>query len=317
MSNYLNRKASAVQKIGILIITICLIASIPIAIGQVSNNSENLNDSELLNNSNNSIETQKTGVDEFGQYAELNESDNLTFFLDKNFDENIEEQNISNESEYSDVPQLSGELLTIEDNQTNQTNFYFEMVDKPNDTQEVSVQLSEIEQGTIFLDLPVNMYQTVTITNTGDEKSTFTINLWDYPEQLPYKYLSESKSIKIYSDDELVSEQPIILTELEPAESKEFTIIYEFEPVHKELNCDTKRISDLLPIDAEIIESDIDVNTVLSKECNVRIYHDGPVHYFDVDVYLDDKDSDNIKSIYYVEGEQYLEVTNNSIVLPE
>ncbi|MCK5107310.1 MAG: hypothetical protein KAQ83_01150, partial [Nanoarchaeota archaeon] len=85
----------------------------------------------------------------------------------------------------------------------------------------------------------------------------------------------------------------------------------------KEIIKKDKTIMDLLPEQAKVISSDIPVDTIVNEGYNIRIYHEGPLHYFDINVPIDEIDQDEIKSMYFVEGDEYLLMEDGMVVLPK
>ena len=148
---------------------------------------------------------------------------------------------------------------------------------------------------------PVVVYQEMTIKNNGNKTINSTINLANYPTRVPEVYLDEYVSLAITLDGKIQSANQFVPVIVPPYTTKEYLIEYEFVPIYKEITCDEKTIEDLLPKDALILPSDVPPETVIEKTCNVKIHHEGDIHYYNVKVDLNEFSEDEIKSIYYVE----------------
>jgi hypothetical protein len=180
---------------------------------------------------------------------------------------------------------------------------------------DLNVELGTIHQLEVTIGEPVIMYQELKITNTNNQTINASILLSDYPEQLPEVYLNEYVSLSITSEGEMHSAQPVLPISLGPYQSKEYILEYEFVPVYKEVLCEEITIQDYLPEDSQILPSSLPPETVIEKKCNVRIHHDGEIHYYNVEVSLEELEGEKINSIYYVEEDQYLKLENGVISL--
>lgn len=246
-----------------------------------------------------SLGPQRFGVggDELGLYYELN---------DTSFGEEEGEDNESS---------LAGELLVQQDDFSDVPGFYVrldDLVDGLGIEEGLIIDFSEAIQDEIQPGMKVDVRQTLTVTNTNDETKSLNLNLYNYPE----KALLGADSIAIMIGQEIYSEQPMLFTELGPFESKEFTINYEFPPVEKNINCRVRRISDMIPSDAIVTRNDLPFDTVIGDVCDVKISHSGKRHYFDIILPLEGMDPERIKSVYYVEGGEYLEIMGQTVMLP-
>lgn len=179
----------------------------------------------------------------------------------------------------------------------------------------LNVEIGTIHQLQVTLGEPVIMYQELHITNTNNKTINSTISLSNYPDKIPAVYLDEYVSLSISSVGKLQSAQPIIPVTLGPYQSKDYILEYEFVPVYKNVTCKEITILDYLPEDAIILPSSLPPETVIEKNCNVKIHHEGDIHYYNVEVTLEEFDGEKIERIYYVEGDEYLKLENGVISL--
>ena len=179
----------------------------------------------------------------------------------------------------------------------------------------LNVDLGAIHQLDVTIGEPVVMYQEMTVKNTGNKTINTTISLENYPDIIPEVYLEEYLSLTVTSDGTTHSINSVIPVVLAPYQSKDYILEYEFVPVYKDIECNETTIQDYLPEDAVILPSTLPPETVIEKKCNVKIHHDGDIHYYNVEVTLEELEGQKINSIYYVEGDQYLKLENGVISL--
>lgn len=181
----------------------------------------------------------------------------------------------------------------------------------------LEVTLGTIHQLEVEIGEPVLMYQELTIKNPRNETINATISLLDYPEMIPEVYLDEYVSLTISSEGEMHSAQPVLPVIISPYSMKEYILEYEFLPVYKDVDCVETTIQDLLPTDALVLPSTLPPETVIEKKCNVKIHHEGEIHYYNVEVTLEELEGEKINSIYYIEGDTYLKLKDGVISLAE
>jgi len=179
----------------------------------------------------------------------------------------------------------------------------------------LNVEFGMIHQLEVTIGEPVKMYQELTITNQGNVTANTSLALSDYPDVIPEVYLDEYVSLAITSDGSVHSVQPFLPVILAPYQTKEYVLEYTFVPVYKNVTCKETTIKDYLPEDAVILPSTLPPETVIEKKCNVKIHHDGKIHYYNVQVSLEELEGEKINSIYYVEGDSYLKLKDGVISL--
>ncbi|MBN1175379.1 hypothetical protein JXA48_01925 [Candidatus Woesearchaeota archaeon] len=182
-------------------------------------------------------------------------------------------------------------------------------------TNSLDVQIGTIHQLQVTIGEPVIMYQEIHVSNIKNKTINSTIVLSDYPDLIPEVYLNEYISLSISSVGTIQSAQPVLPIVLGPYQSKDFILEYEFVPVYKDVICKETTIQDYLPEDAIILPSSLPPETVIEKKCNVKIHHDGDIHYYNIEITLEEFEGEQIKSIYYVEGDEYLKLENGVISL--
>jgi len=221
---------------------------------------------------------------------------------------------IDPEEVYEDNNQtiLKGDVVEIINAENNFSEFYIELDELTELDNDYDIEFSDIVQQNIFVETPVYLNQKIILTNEYDYGTEVTVNLWNHQEIL----LLGADSVEIFLKDELISEQPIFKLNLDSLEETELEIIYKYPPVKKEVTFIEETILDLLPKQARVIDSDISTSTIISKKVNIKVYHEGPIHYFDINVPVDELDKDEIKSIYFVEGDEYLSKDADLIMLP-
>ena len=254
-------------------------------------------------------------VEEISLYRELNGG--LYYDLEDHID-NEPLDNSQVEQAILQTP-LEGEIYTTTDNKTNFTSFYvelgdFEEIENLDQEKDFEIELLDVEQNIIIPGLPTTLYQKIIITNLKDEQVLASVNLWNYAKDL----ILNAVSIKVLSTDaDLLSEQPMISLNLEPFEIKELIIVYEYPMVVKEIICEEKTLNDFLPVDAQLVRTEIPLNTIVDSHCSIKVYYDESLSDYEISIDLDDISEKLIKSIYYVEENRYLNVTDNLINLAE
>ncbi|MFH1590897.1 MAG: hypothetical protein ABIC95_03130 [archaeon] len=210
-----------------------------------------------------------------------------------------------------------GDIVAIEDALTGQTDLYVELkdhVDIGGDTYQVS--FSPREQGAIVLDVPVQWSQVVTVTNLLDASQVVSLNLMNYQDDIGAEFLGDVTEYEVFLNGEVVSDTVVVVLELVSLQSVDLVVNFRTPPVVLEKNCVVERVKDLIPSDATLVSSELDLNTALGELCVLRLHHDTATHYHDVVVGLDEFDVDSIESVYYVEGQQYLPFADGTIQVP-
>ena len=169
--------------------------------------------------------------------------------------------------------------------------------------------VGELNQGTVEIGVPVNWTQELTIAS--DEN--VTINLWNHNETIPHTFLTDIRSMDVFLDGEVISEVPILTV---PAGEHTLTVHYQTPPVNREVICEKQTVRDILPPGAQVISSDLDLDTYVQEVCRIRLYHESYTSYSDVAFEIDEIDRNRIVSIYSVENEEYLYLANNSLYVP-
>jgi len=283
----------------------------------ISISEENITNAFLLSNVSldNFNTSTETNISEDQVIPNINEG---VYYELENSELNNSELNESEEEEELVQVPLPGEIVVITDNDTMMSGFYVELGDnnftKTTEVNDFEIEFSEPEQNKIVAGLPILIYQEVKIVNNQEDSIFTDINLWNYVEEM----LTNSVSVKIMTKDaELISEEPIIFTQLEAFESKELIIVYEFPPIEKDIFCTTKTLGDILPKDAKIINAELSLDSIIESTCTIKIYYKGTTQNFDIDVNLDELDKETIKSIFFVEQNTYLNLIDGKITIPK
>ena len=139
--------------------------------------------------------------------------------------------------------------------------------------------------------------------------------MWDYTETIPEEYLRQLSSVEILEDGEVQSEQLLFNIVLEPEQIKEFSIVYIYEPIEKKVQCEQKQIVDYLPKNAKIVESDLPLDTLVSKTCTVTIYHPASLPFTNVTIPLDEINPELVTSITHLQTGETIRLQNNTLHL--
>lgn len=211
---------------------------------------------------------------------------------------------------------LTGKLYEEIDEDTNLTNYYVLLGDDDSEDENQDVEVSFFSPHNYILDFgsPVVLSQTMTITNPGNLTLRFSINLWDYEEDVPSSFLFDAQQIFVFEDEELLSEQPIFLVTVEPFQTRELTIRYEFLPLQKEVFCEEQTLKDILPEDARFENTSLPLSTVVDKKCYIKITHSSTVHYYDFELSLLPFDTKNVQSISIEQTGEELLFDNDIVV---
>jgi hypothetical protein len=206
-----------------------------------------------------------------------------------------------------------GNIVPKENNNTNITDYYVELDDvenvKPDD---IDFEFSNLGQNEINFEDPVTVFQSLILKNDDDNSKNVSFNLWNYQKET----LNGMRSIEVLKDGKIISEQPIFNIRLDAGEETEIELIYQYPKIEKTIERDDKTIMDLLPKQAKVVSSDLPVDTIINKRYNIRIYHEGPLHYFNINVPIDEIDKEDIESVYFVEGKTKLVMEDGVVVLP-
>ncbi len=175
---------------------------------------------------------------------------------------------------------------------------------------------SKIYQNEIIIGKPVTMYQLITLTNTENKTISGNFSLEDYPKEILPAYLHDAVHISISSAGKEISNTTQVSLTLSSREVKELYVDYTFVPVYQTLHCQKITLANLLPSQAVVTSTTIGLGAEISKVCTLTLSHNSSIHYYDVRINLDDFDITKITSVYYVQGDQYLQLDGNQINIP-
>ena len=240
------------------------------------------------------------GVDEYGEYYELG-GENAT----------NESSTTFNESAENDSLPVSGDVITDVDNVSNTSSYYVKL-DNSTGSENILVTVNATEQEDVIPDAPVIFTQRITISNTGTHEIDKAINLEEHPE-VDSRLLDEAVSLRITSNNTLVSEQAMFPITLDAEESKRVLVSYKLPSVNVNINCSQQRIADLLPEDATITKTEINTSKVLTKKCTVEIAHSGNISYEDVMIPLERFDADNLNTVVDSSTQEELAIVDGTI----
>lgn len=208
---------------------------------------------------------------------------------------------------------LAGDVYVQTDQTSNMTNYYVLLGDTPDSLARVKKQFSSIKQDPIVFGVPVTLRQSLKVTNQENFSSNYTINLGDYPDDVPAEYLKESSSVAIFLNGELISEVPFFEISLNASQTKSVVIVYTFSPITKELHCEEQSIKDILPSDATIIQSDLSLSTIVAKKCSIRLNYENMVKDVSIGLSLNGIDHGQLESVYSVQDGAYLPIEDNAV----
>lgn len=218
---------------------------------------------------------------------------------------------IEPENESVEQVPLQGDIVKLDDFEG-----YYIMLGDSNPSENIIVTTSNISSDEILVGEPIFMEQTITLTNVLNESINDSINLWDYTNQIPEEYLREIVSVEILDGNELRSENLLFNVNLESSETKTFKIIYEYSPIQKKITCEEKSIIDFLPAGSIIKHTDLPLDTIVSKNCVVSIYHDGSLILENIQIPIDEFDTDMITSITHLQSGNNLKMHDGILTIP-
>ena len=166
-----------------------------------------------------------------------------------------------------------------------------------------------LEQGEVELEVPVTWTQTILISS----EENVTVNLWNHNESIPHSFLSDVLDMEVALEGEVISEVAVMNV---PEGEWNITIRYRTPPVQREVVCEKQTVQDLLPPGAEVISSDLPLDTYVQEVCRIRLYHESHTPYSGVSFQITEIDRDSIVSIYSVEHEEYLYLKNETLYIP-
>jgi hypothetical protein len=152
------------------------------------------------------------------------------------------------------------------------------------------IEFDELVQGPARIGTPVTWTQNGRITT----EENVTVNLWNHNETIPGDLLTDLTSISITLNGSVASEVPLFNV---PQGTWEFSIEYTTPALEQQIICESLTLADFVPDGAEIISSDLPLDTVVQERCRIRIFHEGSVRYTGVEPDLQGIDPDSIRSI--------------------
>ena len=151
-------------------------------------------------------------------------------------------------------------------------------------------------------------YQTLLVENTLDSMFSGSVDLLsnNYAKSL----LDADAKVAIYEDGGILSDTFAFNTEIEPNSEKEFEIEYYTNPIYYDLICSEKGVTDIIPSDAIIIDSDVDLNLIENysfKVCNLSLDYDSSLDYSNLKIPVADIVTFNVSKIYSVKDDYFLD----------
>jgi hypothetical protein len=203
------------------------------------------------------------------------------------------------------VMSASGDVLFIGDGESKDV--YIMLGNGSERTYELTA--SPRVQGTVEIGVPVTWTQNLTINASENT----TINLWNHADAIPHSFLSDVLEMEIMLEGELISEVPII----QIREGYWTVEVMYFTPaVEREIVCEKQTVRDLLPPGAQVISSDLTLDTYVQEVCRIRLFHESHTPYEGVSFTVSEIDRESIVSIYSVERDEYLFLRNDSLYVP-
>lgn len=172
-----------------------------------------------------------------------------------------------------------------------------------------TLEAEEPIQGPVTIDVPVNWTQTISVSASEE----VSINLWNHEEQIPRTLLSDAIELRVMNGDDPLSEVPIFRV---ANGTWNLTITYTTPAVHREVRCEENTVADLLPSGAQLISSDLPLDTFVQRVCRIRLYHESYTPYTGVSFTVSEIDQEDVVSVYSVEQQRYLFVRNNTLIVP-
>ncbi|MGM5480824.1 MAG: hypothetical protein ACQESE_00270 [Nanobdellota archaeon] len=263
-------------------------------------NSTNITNESVVDDNDTSL---TPGSNEYGQYYELGSDNQMA-----------ENESITTDTDENDsIKLVSGEVITDTDITTNSSSYYIEL-DETAEPLELNVSVDGTEQGDVQIDVPVKFTQELSVTNVAPSEVELTINLWKL-RGVDDALLNDMNSLEITSNGTLISEQSLFPLRLEANESKNLMITYTLPEVTMTMECTEKTIEDVLPEDATITEAELNISSVLTKECSVQVAHDGSAVYEDVTIPLDQVDVKDLITVIDASTGDELPIINGTIMM--
>lgn len=208
---------------------------------------------------------------------------------------------------YEQVP-LQGEVVKLDDFEG-----YYVMLGDLEVDETIHVEFSNKSYSSIQVGKPIIIEQTVTITNTQNQSFEAMLNLWDYLNETQEQQLTGMIAVQILEENQVQSEQLLFTANLSSNQTKEFTIIYEYSPITKTVNCEEKAIIDYLPKGSLITHTDLPLETPVSKMCTVTLTHPSGIPFDAVEVSLEEIDTNLVTSIQHKQSGNNLRLQNNTL----
>lgn len=270
------------------LLIILIVLFVPFSLGT------NLTDEFLIENVTNVNNSQAVLLEEI---LSDNSTTDFDDFLDKEYGVYYELTDDAPQIEKPDIKQNSSStfeegsnLIIIEDNLSDFDSIYIsvdEFATGDSDTKSISflsgaqtigvktmgdieLTFGELVQSPLVDGANVVWTQLITLQNSGSAQDT-TLNLWSHDDVLNRSFLWDVVKVSMMIDGEQISQTPIGIVTLNSNEVKQILISYETPAVILTKNCFELTVSDLLPSDAVVIESSIDLDVVVESICTGTI----------------------------------------------
>lgn len=144
---------------------------------------------------------------------------------------------------------------------------------------DINMTFGEITQRALEQGKPVMWDQQLLLENIGSSSIEFTINLWSHDDVYNRSFLWDVLRVNMTTDNELLSQTPIGVVTLAPGEKKLVDVYYETPVVTFVSTCFEITVADLIPADATIISSTVDMTAIVEEVCTGSIEYDSSTRY--------------------------------------
>lgn len=178
----------------------------------------------------------------------------------------------------------------------NLTDGYYVELTPEEPVEPTGISYGPILQMPILPNEPVRWKQNISVNG-----SNVTINLFE--SSVPVDLIASALEITIRERGTIIAETPVFYLD----GAHELEVTYATSPVRTTVECAEERLRDVIPADAQNVETDVDLSAVLSERCLVTVQYEPPPVYSNIIIPLSTLGLPQPTTIYHEESERYLD----------
>lgn len=148
--------------------------------------------------------------------------------------------------------------------------FYVELGDTV--TTNLSVTLVHDDIFNFYVNQPMMWQFNLIIQNLDSQNVSALIDLSDYYSESLESIFQHARDLFVYFENNLISQSEVFYVDMVGHSSKQLSILVSTSPIFMDMNCESKIVLDLIPSDAQFVDENEDLYSLLNKSITTCEY---------------------------------------------